>query len=125
MFASPREAYETARKTTESPRQLEAAALFKAARLLEECQKGWESPEFGARLDEALRYNQKLWSFFQVELTTGESGLPVDLRRDLLSLSRFIDRRTFDVLSTPTPAKLTALIDINRHIAQGLSGAPA
>lgn len=125
MFASPRDAYETVRKSTESPRQLEAAALFKAARLLEECQKGWDTPERGVRLDEALRYNQKLWSFFQVELTTGGGGLPADLRRDLLQISRFIDRRTFDVLATPAPTKLTALIDINRHIAQGLTGAPA
>ena len=125
MFHSPLEAYEQVRKTTESNRELEAAALFKAARLLEECQRGWNGTGHPSRFDEALRYNQKLWSFFQAELGAAKNELPVDLRRDLLRLSAFIDRRTFELRSTPTADGLTALIDINRHVAAGLSTAPA
>ena len=56
---------------------------------------------------------------------TPDNALPVDLRRDLLSLSAFVDRRTFDVMASPSPEKLSALIDINRHIASGLTGTPA
>src|SRR5512140_1012789 len=124
MFHSPLSAYDTGRKTTASNRQLEADALFKAARLLEECQKTWEMPGKAGRLDEALKYNQRLWSFFQNELSAADHQIPIDLRRDLLQLSAFIDRRTFEVMSSPDPALLKALIEINRHVAAGLTGSP-
>ena len=66
-------------------------------------------------LSEALKRNQKLWTLFQAELARPDHELPVDLRRDLLRISRFIDKRTFELLSSPEPEKLTALIDINRR----------
>jgi flagellar biosynthesis activator protein FlaF len=121
MFASARSTYESGTKAAPSGRELEAAALFKAARQLEACRREWEAPGRGQRLDEALRYNQRLWTFFQGELSAPDCLLPLELRRNLLQLSGFIDKRTFEMMAVPTPQGLQALIEIDRNIATGLS----
>ncbi len=46
-----------------------------------------------------------------------------ELRRDLLRLSGFVDKRTFEIMAEPEADKLIVLIDINRNIATGLSSA--
>lgn len=121
MFASARRSYESGTKAAPSGRELEAAALFKASRQLEMCRQDWASPDRERRLDEALRYNQRLWTFFQGEWMAEDCLLPANLRANLLRLSAFVDRRTFEVMSSPTPDALRALIEINRQIAAGLS----
>lgn len=121
MYGNARRAYESGAKSATSGRELEAAALFKAARQLEACCGAWDAPGRARRLDEALRYNQRLWTFFQGELLAEGCPLPGDLRANLLRLSAFIDRRTFEQLAKPTPGGLRALIEIDRHIAGGLS----
>lgn len=121
MFRNAQQAYEQGSKATDSGREIEARALFKSARMLEDCQRTWKNPDRRHRLNEALRLNQKLWTLFQTELARPDHELPLDLRTDLLRLSAFIDRRTFQLMSQPDPAKLQALIDINRNIAMGLT----
>jgi flagellar protein FlaF len=86
-----------------------------------ECQERWNEPKRFEMLDEALRYNQHLWTLFQIELADHENPLPKELRQDLLNLSGFIDKRTFDTLSYPEKHKLDILISINRNLAEGLS----
>lgn len=121
MFASARRAYESGTKAAPSGRELEAAALFKAARQLESCRQDWQAPDRERRLDEALRYNQRLWTFFQGEWMAEDCPLPANLRTNLLRLSAFVDRRTFEMIATPTSEGLRALIEIDRQIAAGLS----
>lgn len=124
MFASARRTYETGTKAAPSGRELESAALFKAARMLEGVRREWDTPGLTSRLDEALRFNQRLWTFFQAELSATDCALPVALRRNLLQISAFIDKRTFEMMAAPTPEGLQSLIEIDRQIAAGLS-APA
>lgn len=121
MFASARRAYESGMKAAPSGRELEAAALFKAARQLEACRQDWQSPDLDRRLDEALRYNLRLWTFFQGEWMADDCPLPKGLRANLLRLSAFVDRRSFEMMSKATPEGLRALIEIDRQIAAGLS----
>jgi len=106
-------------------RELEAAVLTKAAQKLTLCQDNWEASDREENLKEALRYNQQVWTVFQTELSNPENPLPKKLKEDLLSLSAFIDRRIFDIMSFPAPEKLSAIININLNIAAGLSGSPA
>lgn len=120
MFASARRAYESGTKAAPSGRELEAAALFKAARQLEGCRQEWQAPDLDRRLDEALRYTQRLWTFFQGEWMADDCPLPANLRSNLLRLSAFVDRRTFEMMSQPTSQGLQALIEIDRQIAAGL-----
>ncbi len=45
MFSSARRAYEAGSKTTAASRDLEATALFKAARQLEACREEWDAAD--------------------------------------------------------------------------------
>ncbi len=101
-------------------RELEAAVLNKAATLLEEVVGKWQEDTDHALLDGALKYNQALWSVFQAELLEDTNQLPESLRDNILSLSAFVDRRTFEVMAYPEPSKLDILIRINRGLAEGL-----
>ncbi len=125
MFTSARDAYEQGAKTAITSRQLEAAALLKCARMLEDCRQTWNEPNHAARLEDALRHNTRLWTFFQTELARQDHEMPADLRVNLLRLSRFVDRRTLEILADPRQEKLQALIDVNRNIAAGLSVTPS
>ena len=42
-----------------------------------------------------------------------------------MSLSAFIDKRIFDIMSFPAPGKLNAIININLNIVAGLSSSAA
>ena len=119
------ETYSTVHKMTLTGRELEAAVLAKAAQKLTLCQINWEASDREENLKEALRYNQQVWTVFQTELANPENPLPKKLKEDLLSLSTFIDKRIFDIMSFPAPEKLDAIININLNIAAGLSGSPA
>jgi flagellar protein FlaF len=94
--------------------------LSKAAVMLKQCQDCWESADLTQMLSEALKYNQKVWSFFQTEIANPDNPLPKKLKEDLLSLSIFVDKRIFEIISYPSPEKLTAIININLNIAAGL-----
>jgi flagellar protein FlaF len=109
-------------KATMSSREIEASVLTKAALLLKDCQDNWNSPDQEGRLDEALRFNQLIWSIFQGELVKEENPLPMNLKRDILSLSAFVDKRIFEVIAYPSPEKLTIIININMSLAAGLRG---
>lgn len=124
MYAAQMEAYQRTQKATMSGREVEALVLTKAALKLRECQENWQRPDCTTRLDEALKFNQKVWTIFQGELSKAENPLPKKLREDILSLSAFIDKRIFDVIAYPSPEKLTAIIKINLNLAAGLRGTP-
>lgn len=120
MLKTGIDAYREIQKNTMSGRELEASVLIKAAHKLKYCRDNWDSPDIKERLDDALKYNQRLWSFFQAELSRPDHPMPKKLREDLLSLSIFIDKRTFEVMASPLPEKLDILININLNIAAGL-----
>jgi flagellar biosynthesis activator protein FlaF len=103
-----------------SGRDVEASILTKAAYLLTYCVNNWHDSERSAKLNEALKFNQTVWSIFQSELVKTDNPLPQKIREDLLSLSLFIDRRIMDVMIAPAPEKLNIIININLNIAAGL-----
>ncbi len=122
MSSHALEAYQSVEKNTLSGRELEASVLMRAALLLADAQANWGKPGQEERLDNALRHNLRIWTLFQAELTSPDHPLPAEIRRNLLSLSAFIDKRTFEAIAEPSPAKLDILIAINRNIAAGLRG---
>ena len=56
------QAYARTSQTTSSPREIEAQALLKAARQLQEVQTNWAGP--GLAMENALLFNRRLWSIF-------------------------------------------------------------
>jgi flagellar protein FlaF len=122
---NPYEAYGTTARMSMSDREIEAAALSKAASLLRACQQNWEAKDRDRRLAEALEFNQKLWSIFQSSLLSPDHPMPLDLRQNILRLSVFIDKRIFAVMADPAPEKLTVIIQITQNLAAGLRTNPA
>ncbi|MBU5611481.1 flagellar biosynthesis regulator FlaF [Geomonas azotofigens] len=111
-------------KESMSGRELEASVLTKAGLMLKAVQENWDAPDREAKMLEAIKYNQKVWSFFQAELTEPGHPMPKQLREDLLNLSLFVDKRFFEVMAFPTAEKLSIVIDINFNIAAGLRTNP-
>ena len=124
MYSSPLQAYETVNKTTMSGREIEAAVLTKAAYKLKECQQNWNSEDRDQKLNDALKYNQLIWSIFQGELKKDDNPLDKELRANLLQLSALVDRQIFETMGDPSPEKLNLVIDINNNIAAGLRQSP-
>lgn len=122
MPANPLDAYRSVEKATLSQRDLEATVLTKAAVQLQSIKENWTRENQDEQLEDALSYNQRVWSFFQAELSMEDNPLPEEIKRNLLSLSLFIDRRTFEALAYPAPEKLDILININLNVAAGLRG---
>jgi flagellar protein FlaF len=124
MPSNPLDAYQTIEKDTLDGRELEASVLMRAAARLAEVKGNWSSPNRNELLDDALRYNQRLWTLFQAELSSLDNPLPTEIKHNLLTLSIFVDKRTFDLMSYPEVGKLDILININLNIAAGLRGQP-
>jgi len=124
MSNNPFNVYQRATKEGMSQRELEASLLTRAGLMLKSCQENWGAPDRDRRLEEAIRFNQKIWSFFQSELAMPDNPLPKNLREDIISLSLFLDKRLFEVLAYPEPQKLTIAININLNLAAGLMKQP-
>jgi flagellar biosynthesis activator protein FlaF len=120
-FAS---AYTSMQKETLSGRELEASVLTRAGLMLKQVQENWDVPGREEKLLEAIKFNQKVWSFFQAELSDPENPLPQKLREDILNLSIFVDKRLFEVMANPNKEKLNIVIDIDFNIAAGLRTQP-
>jgi flagellar protein FlaF len=113
-------AYTAIQKESLSGRELEASVLSRAGIMLKNVKNSWNAPDRDQKLLEAIKFNQKVWSFFQAELSDPENPLPKKLREDILNLSLFIDKRLFEIMAFPDPEKLSIVIDINFNIAAGL-----
>ena len=119
MYNNAYKKYQDVEKSTISGRETEARVLTQAAIKLQSCQKNWQNGYF-EELDEALKYNQRIWTIFQTELAKKDNPLPILIKRDLLRLADFIDKRIFATMSSPSPEKLDIIIKINQNIAAGL-----
>ncbi len=124
MLQNPADAYTTMQKENLSGRELEASVLTRAGLMLKQVQENWDASDRDAKLLEAIKFNQKVWSFFQAELSDPENPLPLNLRQDILNLSIFVDKRLFEVMALPEKEKLDIVVDIDFNIAAGLRTKP-
>ena len=125
MLQNAVKSYQSVDKETMSGRETEARVLTQAALKLVDCQNNWDAEDSKQRLDDALKYNQRIWSIFQVEVSKDDNPLPAAIKQNILMLSKFIDQRIFDTMAFPEKEKLNILIKINQNIAAGLRGSGA
>ena len=107
-----------ANQSVDSPRELEASLLIKAAVRLQAISDDWSLADRG--LDDALSYNRKLWTLLVSAVVAEDNPLPVGIKTNILSLANFIFNQTFRIAANPAPEGLRVLIGINRDIAAGL-----
>ena len=114
------QAYARTSQTTASPREIEAQALLKAARQLQEIQNNWKGPD--RNLHKALMFNRRLWTIFLSSVESNDHPQPFEVRQNIANISVFVMHQTLSMQTDPDPAKLKSLIDINCNIAAGLAG---
>ena len=104
------------------PTYTEAWALIEAARrMVAAADSAGEDIKERNRVRDSLRLNWRLWTIFQAEMTVDNtSNLPDDVRTNMLTLCKFVDKHTVEALKDPVPQKIATLIEINRNIASGL-----
>jgi flagellar biosynthesis activator protein FlaF len=114
------QAYARTSTTTASPREIEAQALLKAARQLQDVQANWNGPD--KAMQNALLFNRRLWSIFMSAAQANDNPQPLDVRQNITNIGVFVMKQTVEMQINPDPAKLKSLIDINCNIAAGLAG---
>jgi flagellar protein FlaF len=112
--------YQQTQKTVDTNREagaaeVDAIVLRQAADRL---QKAQQLPD-GDFFEEALLYNQLIWTVIQSEMTA-ENPLSEKIKANLVSLSIFVDKQTATAIGTRETELLDTLININRNISLGL-----
>ncbi|MGH1588436.1 flagellar biosynthesis regulator FlaF [Methylobacterium sp. P5_C11] len=106
-----------------TPREAESAVLLKAAQKLIGASQGLAAGDAG-RINDALTFNQRVWTLLTSEATSDENPLPTDVKQGVGRLGVFVLQSCIDTMIAPTPEKIAALVSINNHIAAGLQGNP-
>ena len=84
-----------ASQTTTSPREIEAQALLKAARQLQEVQSNWNGPD--SAMHNALLFNRRLWSIFMSAVEATENSQPIEVRQNIANIGVFVMKQTVDM----------------------------
>ncbi len=119
MSPSPLDRYAQTQKAGLVGRDLEAAILMKSARRLSEARLRLLD---GEAIDgTALLTNRRIWEILMLSATAADNPLPHDIKKAIANIGLFVMRRSFDQMAAPTAPGLSALINLNRMIAEGLS----
>ena len=113
------QAYARTAQASAPAREIEAQALLKAAKQLQEVQANWTGPD--NRLHTALLFNRRLWSIFMSAAQNDTNPQPIEIRQQIANIGIFVMKQTLEMQLVPEPAKLSSLIEINRNIAAGLA----
>ena len=95
-----------------SGRQIEISILEMAAGKLRSCLGETGEVAWSRDLDEAVR--------FTADWSNPQCPLDKSLRESLISLSVFVKKRSFKVISQPSRQGLTSLVQLNDNLVQGL-----
>ena len=120
MSNAAAQAYARTTLASANPREIEAQALLKAARQLQEVQANWTGPDI--EMTRALMFNRRLWAIFMSAADSNDNPQPLEIRQNIANIGVFVMKQTLDMQLNPDPAKLNSLIDINCNIAAGLAG---
>lgn len=118
------QAYQSAQRRAETPRDLEHRLFGQVTRALIDAE-GRGRDDLPGLID-ALDWNRRVWSAFATDCATPGNKLPDALRAQIVSLSLFVSRYSSDVMRDGAP--MEPLIDINKAIMEGLrasAGLPA
>jgi flagellar protein FlaF len=113
------QAYKQAATRAEAPRDMEYRLFGQVTRALMHAATVHKS-DVKTRID-AIDWNRRLWSTLSMACSSPGNGLPKEVRANLISLEIFVSKYSSDVMRGQ--GDFETLIEINRSIMQGLSGA--
>src|SRR5215208_3246768 len=96
------QAYARTSHTTAPPREIEAQALLKAARQLQDVQANWTGPD--RNMHHALLFNRRLWSIFMSAAETNDNPQPLQIRQNIANIGVFVMKQTIEMQLNPDPA---------------------
>ncbi|GLK77797.1 flagellar biosynthesis regulatory protein FlaF [Methylopila jiangsuensis] len=113
-------AYARMAQQTANPREREAQLLLRAAARFAAVQAAESFDRSAAR--EAALFNRKLWTVFLSSVLRKENPLDADTKTNIKKIAMFVLDRCAAIELRPAPEQMTALIRINRNLAEGLRG---
>ncbi|MDB2438714.1 flagellar biosynthesis regulator FlaF [Hellea sp.] len=108
--------YKTVQREINSDKTIELNVFISVTSALRRVDK--EEIGGATKLAEALTDNAKLWKILFIDLVNPENPLPLPLKSSLMSLAKFTQIHTLQVLSGKADHQV--LIDINQSIIEGL-----
>lgn len=112
------QAYAQMARKTANPRERDAQLLLNAAARFAAAQTADPFDRSAAR--DAATFNRKLWTVFFSSAGRADNPLDDATKLNLRKIAMFVMRRCAMVEAEPKADQLTALISINRNIAEGL-----
>lgn len=122
MLQAATNAYARASRSALSPREAEAAVLLKAAGRLQAF-RGTEITSTAA-LNEALVFNQRVWTVLASAVADPANPLPDEIRQNVTGIALFVFRTIIETMIEPTARKIETLVTMNHQLAAGLQGDP-
>ena len=111
-------AYQATQAATEDPRLTEYRLFGQVTGALLNAK---ESNAVGGPLVEAVDWNRRLWRTLATDCMDDRNRLSREVRAQIISLSMWVNKYSKEV--TRQGASIDPLIEINRTIMQGLTGA--
>src|SRR6476620_6814126 len=93
------QAYARTAQNTSSPRDIEAQALLKAARQLQEVQANWAGPDMN--MHNALLFNRRLWSIFMSAADSEDNQQSLEIRQNIANIGVFVMKQTVEMQTNP------------------------
>src|SRR6266550_4132557 len=84
-----------------NPREIEAQALLKAARQLQDVQTSWDGPDM--RMQKALMFNRQLWTIFLSAAESNDNPQSLEVRQKIANIGVFVMNQTIDMQLSPEP----------------------
>lgn len=98
----------------------DARRLVHAAALLMAVDQRWNSPAREKLLNEALETNRQTWKDIQLALSDVNSGVPLEIRNNLLIVSVYAESKLEEIAVNPDQEKMASLIELTRSLAMSL-----
>lgn len=80
----------------------------------------WNLPGRDKLLGEALEASRQVWKDIQQALSEDSSGVPLEIRNNLLIVSVYAESKLEEITKSPDQEKLASLIDLTRSLAMSL-----
>lgn len=103
-----------------TPTTIDTKRLVHAAALLMAVNQRWNSPGREKLLGEALEASRQIWKDIQQALSDDSSGVPLEIRNNLLIVSVYAESKLEEITQSPDQEKLASLIDLTRSLAMSL-----
>lgn len=80
----------------------------------------WNLPGQEKLLAEALGVSREVWKDIQQALSDDSSGVPLEIRNNLLIVSVYAESKLEELMQSPDQEKLASLIELTRSLAVSL-----